>query len=113
MWLARTLGEMVVEQFAFTAPSKSRLGFQLLEMINTGRCRVYEDGGEEAAELWAEVGLARYEMRANNQMRWYVAAHEGHDDFLVSLALCCEAAHAAAPPAADAVIRLRRVAYGD
>ena len=112
-WLERTLGEFVVEQFAFSAPSKSKLGFQLLEMINTGRCSVYRDGGEEAAELWDEVGLARYEMRENNQMRWYVAPHEGHDDFLVSLALCCEAAQGAAPPAVDAVIRPRRVTYGD
>jgi len=112
-WLGRTLGETVVEQFMFSAPSKSRLGFQLLEMINTGRCVVYENGGEEAAELWDEVGLARYEMRENSQMRWYVAPHEGHDDVLVSLALCCAAAQGAARPAADAVIRPRRVEYGD
>ena len=112
-WLGRTLGELVVEPFVFSAPSKSRLGFQLLEMINTGRCSVYGDGGDEAAELWGEVGLARYEMRENNQMRWYVAPHEGHDDFLVSLALCCQAAQGAARPAADAVVRPRRIAYGD
>jgi len=112
-WLERTLGDLVVEQFMFSAPSKSRLGFQLLEMINTGRCSVYKDGGEEAAELWGEVGLARYEMRENNQMRWYVAPHEGHDDFLVSLALCCQAAQGAVRPATDAVIRPRRIAYGD
>jgi len=112
-WLERTLGDLVVEQFMFSAPSKSRLGFQLLEMINTGRCSVYKDGGEEAAELWGEVGLARYEMRENNQLRWYVAPHEGHDDFLVSLALCCQAAQGAVRRAADAVIRPRRIAYGD
>ncbi len=112
-WLGRTLGDLVVEQFVFSAPSKSRLGFQLLEMVNTGRCRVYGDGGEEAAELWCEVGLARYEMRENNALRWYVPAHEGHDDFLVSLALCCEAAQGAARPAADAVVRPRRLVYGD
>ena len=72
---------------------------------------MYADGGAEAAELWSEVGLARDEMREHNAMRWSVPAHEGHDDFLVSLALCCEAAQGAARPAADAVIRPRRLTY--
>jgi len=44
---------------------------------------------------------------------WYAPAHEGRDDFLVSLALCCAAAQGAARPTADAVVRPRRVEYGD
>ncbi len=80
-WLASELGP-TVEQFVFTAPSKSRLAFNLLGMVNTGRCRVYAgDGSEEYRALRAEAAAARYEMRANEQMAFYVPDSEGHDDF--------------------------------
>jgi len=112
-WLAGELGP-TVEQFVFTAPSKSRLGFTLLGMINTGRCRVYAgDGSEEYRALRAEAEAARYEMRANEQMTFYVPDSEGHDDFLMSLALCAHAATDAVAPAADAVVRPRPLWYGD
>ena len=112
-WLAAELGPLV-EEFVFTAPSKSRLAFTLLGMINTGRCRLYAgDGSEEYRAFWAEAEAARYEMRANEQMNFYVPASEGHDDFLMSLALCAHAANAAAAPPADAVVRPRKLEYGD
>lgn len=112
-WLAVELGPLV-EQFIFTAPSKSRLAFNLLGMINTGRCRLYAgDGSEEYRAFWAEAQAARYEMRANEQMTFYVPASAGHDDFLMSLALCAHAASEAAAPAADAVVRARPLKYGD
>lgn len=112
-WLASELGP-TVEQFVFTAPSKSRLAFTLLAMINTGRCRVYAgDGSDEYRAFWAEAEAARYEMRANEQMTFYVPESEGHDDFLTSLALCAHAASQAAAPPADAVIRPRIISYGD
>ena len=112
-WLAAELGP-TVEQFVFTAPSKSRLAFNLLGMVNTGRCRVYAgDGSEEYRAFWAEAAAARYEMRANEQMTFYVPDAAGHDDFLMSLALCAHAATDAAAPAADAVVRPRALSYGD
>jgi hypothetical protein len=52
-------------------------------------------------------------MRANEQMSFYVPEAAGHDDFLVSLALCAHAASAAPAPAADAVVRARTIGYGD
>ncbi len=109
-WLASELGP-TVEQFVFTAPSKSRLAFTLLGMVNTGRCRVYAgDNSEEYRAFWAEAAAARYEMRANEQMTFYVPDAEGHDDFLMSLALCAHAATAAAPAA---VVRPQPLSYGD
>lgn len=95
----------IIEQFSFTAPAKYRLGFLLLGIVNTGRCTVYAgDGSEDARSFWSEVELARYEMRANEQIRWYVPETVGHNDYLMSLALCCHAADlAAASPAAVAV----------
>jgi hypothetical protein len=104
-WLTSALGESVVESFVFTAPAKSRLGFALLAMAGTGRCRVYRADGEEGwARLKHEIAHARYELGANEQMRFYVPASEGHDDYLVSLALCCHAASSAAQPPSSLVI---------
>jgi len=113
-WLQQELSADVVEQFVFTAPSKSRLGFLLLGMINTGRCTVYApDGSEDARALWREVELARYEMRANEVLRFFVDPSDGHDDYLMSLALCGHAADGTALPPADAVVRARPVTYDD
>ena len=113
-WLQQELSADVVEQFVFTAPSKSRLGFLLLGMINTGRCTVYApDGSEDARALWREVELARYEMRANEVLRFFVDPSDGHDDYLMSLALCGHAADSTALPPADAVVRARPVTYDD
>lgn len=112
-WLASELGP-AVEQFVFTAPSKSALAFALLGMINTGRCRVYApDGSPECQSFWAEAAAARYEMRANQHMTFYVPESEGHDDFLVSLALCARAVGSAAMPPADSIVRPRPLSYGD
>jgi hypothetical protein len=111
-WLASAAGESVVEPFVFTAPSKSRLGFTLLAMAGTGRCRVYRnDGSGPWAQLRREVDSARYELGANEQMRFSVPDSEGHDDFLMSLALCCHAAALAAPPPSSAIIAPRPVPY--
>lgn len=113
-WLEQEFSLDVVEQFAFTAPSKSKLGFLLLGMINTGRCRVYaRDGSDDAMAFWRETALARYEMRANEQIRWWVPETDGHDDYLVSLALCCHAADLAATPSESAVVRARSLDFGD
>ncbi len=104
-WLAGVMGGEVVESFVFTAPSKSRLGFTLLAMAGTGRCRIYkQDGSAARCRLQQEIESARYELAANEQMRFFVPDSEGHDDFLISLALCCYAATIAPPPPSSAVI---------
>ena len=111
-WLASALGPAVVEPFVFSAASKSRLGFALLALAGTGRCRLYRaDGSADARRLWDEIAAARYELAANEQLRFHVPAAEGHDDYLMSLALCCRAAELAAPPPESAIIPPRAEAY--
>jgi len=108
-WLAGALGGAVVESFVFNPASKSRLGFALLAMAGTGRCRLYrDDGSPDAVRCRHEIAQARYEVGGNEQIRFFVPAGEGHDDYLISLALCAHAAGLAAPPPISAVIAPRR-----
>ncbi len=111
-WLASALGESAVERFVLTAPAKSKLGFDLLGMAGTGRCRVYgRDDAAESRQVWLEIDEARYQLAANEQMRFYVPENEGHDDYLMSLALRCQAAQEAMPPAASALVAPRRAVW--
>jgi len=96
-FLKKTLGSRVVP-FTFTASSKSRLGFDLLAVINSGRLKMYAgDGSPEYQEFWQETELARSHYRPNQTMNFYVEPARGHDDFLMSLALLVEAANTYSP----------------
>ena len=87
-----------VSPFAFTAPSKSELGFNLLAAINSGRLKVYAgDGAPEHQEFWLEMERARSQYRQNQTINFYVDPAQGHDDFLMSLALVVEAANQYSP----------------
>ena len=82
-----------VEPFVFTSGSKSRLGFELLGAVNTGRVSAYAgDGSSEYAEFWREMELAQARYRVNQTMDFFVEASRGHDDYLMSLALMVRAA---------------------
>jgi hypothetical protein len=50
-----------------------------------------EDGSTEGQEFWFEMERARSQFRASQTMNFYVEPSEGHDDFLMSLALLVEA----------------------
>ena len=90
--LGKALGG-VVEPFTFTAPSKSRLGFELLAAVNARRLVMYAgDGSPEFAEFWREVEQAGARFRPNQSMEFGVDASRGHDDYLMSLALLVKAA---------------------
>lgn len=92
-FLCGALGMSVVIPFSFTPASKSRLGFELLAAINSGRAKMYaRDGSEEYREFWFQTTKARSSFRANQTMNFYVDPAVGHDDFLSSLALLVEAA---------------------
>ena len=94
--LVKALGG-AVEPFVFTSGSKSRLGFELLGAVNTGRVSAYAgDESPEHAEFWREMELAQARYRVNQTMDFYVEASRGHDDYLMSLALMVRAA--ASPP---------------
>ncbi len=112
-FLVAALGESSVTPFVFTAPSKSRLGYSFLAAVNSGRFRMYAyDGSEEAAEFWRECERARYTIRANQTLNFFVPESEGHDDFVISAALCVEAASGYGAPPAGALAR-RREEYRD
>ncbi len=102
-FLRQSLGSKV-SPFTFTAPSKSKLGFNLLAAINSGRLKIYSgDGSPEYQEFWFEVEKAKSNYRPNQTMNFYVDPSEGHDDFLMSLALLVEAASQYSPRGARGV----------
>jgi len=90
-FLRQALGSRV-SPFTFTQQSKSTLGFNLLAAINSGRLKVYKsDGSSEYQEFWFEMERAKSQYRPSQTMNFYVDPSEGHDDFLMSLALLVEA----------------------
>jgi len=90
--LAQALGEDRVRAFRFSAESKSRLGYALIAAVNGGRLRMYAaDGSAEYRSFWREMEAARVAYRPNQTMNFFVAPSEGHDDYLMSLALTVEA----------------------
>jgi hypothetical protein len=91
-FLRQALGSKVIP-FTFTAPSKSELGFNLLAAVNSGRLKMYAaDNSAEYREFWYEVEKSRSYYRASRTMNFYVDQSDGHDDYLMSLALLVEAA---------------------
>jgi len=91
--LAKALGPAVVRPFRFTAESKSRLGYNLLAAVNGGRLKMYaSDGSAEWTEFWRQVEAARVAYRSGRTMSFFVDPSDGHDDYLMSLALAVEAA---------------------
>jgi hypothetical protein len=91
-FLRHSLGSRVIP-FQFTQRSKSEIGFDLLAAINSGRLKVYAaDGSPEYQEFWFELEKAKSHYRPSQTMNFYVDSSEGHDDFLISLALVVEAA---------------------
>jgi hypothetical protein len=87
-----------VTPFKFTQQSKSQLGFDLIAFVNSGRVQCYAgDGSREFAEFMLEMEKARSNYRPNQTINFYVDPLEGHDDYLMSLALCVKAAENSRP----------------
>ena len=90
--LLKAMGN-AVEPFVFSSSSKSRLGFEFLAAINTGRLKTYAaDDSAEYKEFWGEMELADARYRPNQTMDFFVETSRGHDDYLMSLALLVKAA---------------------
>ena len=93
-FLRKSMGPSIVKPFLFTAQSKSKLGFDLLAAVNSGRLRMYKsDSSPEYREFWSQIANAKSAFRANQTMNFYVDPSQGHDDFLSSLALLVHASH--------------------
>ena len=96
-FLRKALGSKIVP-FTFTAGSKSELGYSLLAAINSGGVKMYSgDSSEQYSRFWMEMEKARSRYRANQTMNFYVEPAQGHDDFLMSLALLIKAAEGYTP----------------
>ena len=96
-FLRQALGSRIVP-FTFTSKSKSELGYSLLAAINSGGLKMYAgDSSEEYSRFWIEMEKARSRYRVNQTMNFYVDPVQGHDDFLMSLALLVKAAERYAP----------------
>ena len=94
-FLATALRSEVVLPVRFSGESKSRLGYRLLATVNGGRLKMYaQDGSPEYRDFWREMEQARAAYRPNRLMSFYVEPSQGHDDYLMSLALLAEAASA-------------------
>jgi hypothetical protein len=97
--LRRALGPAVVEPVVFSVPVKSQLAYHLLALVNAGRLRVWApDGSAEHAELFAQVERCRYELRAHQQLSFFVPPEQGHDDFVTMLALLAWSTTLTTPP---------------
>jgi len=99
-FLRKSIGSKVY-LFTFTAQSKSKLGFELLAAVNSGRLKMYRGGGTaQEQEFWFEMERAKSQYRPSQTMNFYVDPQDGHDDFLMSLALLVEAANTYTPRSA-------------
>ena len=106
------LGPDRVIPFTFTRPSKSRLAYTLLALLNSGRLKLY--AAQHAPqhiyqECWHQLRLARYRLPAPEVLDMYVEPTEGHDDFLISLALLTEGIAQLTAPAASTLIHPRQL----
>jgi hypothetical protein len=116
-FLRAALGEGVCEVVQFTAARKSELGYGMLAAAGSGRLKIYQAdlgdaGGECLAEWWAEAEACRYEVRREQQLSFFVPEERGHDDFVISAALCVAAAAGLRVRPAGTEVRARP-AYAD
>ena len=85
------------------------------ELDRRGLSFVYDrsagDGSIEHRHCLRELELARATYRANRTMNFFVDETDGHDDYLMSLALLVEAGADAAPRAARGRVREERHAW--
>jgi hypothetical protein len=96
--LAAMRGGPEVARLRLTEERKSALGHGLLAAVNGGRLRLYRgDGSPEYRGLRREMELARAEYRPNRRLAWFVDPADGHDDYLMSLALTVEASRELRP----------------
>ena len=96
--------------FVFTERSKSDLGYEFLSLINGGRLRLYsQDGSPEYAQTLHQLERARAVYRPNRTMSFHVDPAEGHDDFLMSLALLSIAVRDSSPRVARGTERAEQL----
>lgn len=95
-FLQRALPGQVIP-FQFSVSSKSRLGWDFLALIDTGRYKEYRDPDMEQNQFFAQARACKSSISVGPEklLRWQVPAgtrdssgYEVHDDWLISAALC-------------------------
>ena len=82
---------MEVVPFVFTRTSKSQLGWDFLGLIDGGRFKEYADDGDDVTRLHRrQLAATTYEIASGPGavLRWGVPERDGHDDLVLSAALC-------------------------
>ena len=70
--LKQSLGHRLIP-VVFTAASKSRLGYELLAAVGTGRLQLYNrDDSAECSECWREQENASADYKPNRGLNFYV-----------------------------------------
>ena len=104
-FIRKAVGPKVLP-FKFTQMSKSELGFDLLAAINSGRLKIYkQEGSDDYKQLMFEFKKAKSVYRPNQTLNFFVDPSDGHDDYLISLALVVQAAQDFAPRKAVGGVR--------
>ena len=86
-----------LDEVVFTAASKSALGYALLAAARTGRLSLpRDDGSPEAIRCREELAACEASLASGGRLAW--GNDRGHDDYVVSLALCLRAAESAGAP---------------
>jgi hypothetical protein len=77
-----------------------------LAAINSGRLKVYkQDSSEDYQELMFEMAKAKSVYRPNQTLSFFVDPSDGHDDYLISLALLVHSSKEAIPRKAKGGLR--------
>jgi hypothetical protein len=118
-----------VTAFTFTASSKSRLGWDFLALIDSGRFKDHADKTPEQRQFLVQARACKSStsIGPESMLRWQVPAgtrdesgHEVHDDWLISAALCAAletlewlpGQHTRIISAADPLLEIDRVRRG-
>jgi hypothetical protein len=96
-FLEKQLGGSRVQRWKLGAGSKSALGFDLLTAVNGGRLRLYAGDAPELRQCYRELEACRAAYRANKTLNFYVEERDGHDDYVISLALLAATLETASP----------------
>ena len=97
-FLARRLGSRVIP-VVFTAQTKAAIGWRFVSLVDAGRFKDYaDDGAADTRQFWYEVAACDYRVGLNGGLQWGVweaprydgLVARGHDDLLLSAALCVE-----------------------
>lgn len=104
-FMSRALGPSRVESLKLSAESKSKLGYELLAAVNGGRLRLYGGDATELRECWRQLEVCRAQYATNQTMRFQVDERDGHDDYVISLALTVKASAETGPRPARGRLR--------